>query len=148
MALRPEFQPLCGQIIHRDYVPSLHSDVSDLVAEEPRLHSLFTLASTPTSESESVLAVAPWISSLGSQRSTTTRASNTDRTRPYCTVCKGTGHTDCFCCHSRSCNHCKKTGHTERECFHLYPELLVQAQQRRKQQDFFPFEFPQWDLTL
>ena len=59
MALRPQFQPLCGQIIYRDSVLSLDFAVSDLVAEETRLHSLFTLASTPTSGSESVLAVEP-----------------------------------------------------------------------------------------
>ena len=30
MALRPEFQPLCGRIIHRDPIPSLDSAISDL----------------------------------------------------------------------------------------------------------------------
>ena len=44
IALRPEFQPLCGQIIHRDPFPSLDS-ASDLVAEETCLHSLSFLAS-------------------------------------------------------------------------------------------------------
>jgi len=32
IALRPEFQLLCGQIIHRDLVPSLDSAIFDLVA--------------------------------------------------------------------------------------------------------------------
>ena len=127
MSLRPEFQPLCGQIIHRDPIPSLDSTVYDLVTEETRLHSLSTIASTPTSGSESVLAVAPWSSSSGSQRSTTTKPFNTDRNRPYYIICKGTGHTDHFCQYSRSCNYCKKMGHTECECFHLHLELLVQA---------------------
>ena len=40
MALCPEFQPLCGQIIHGDPVPNLNSAVSDLVTEDKRLHSL------------------------------------------------------------------------------------------------------------
>jgi len=59
MAIRSEFQLLCGQIIHRDHIPSLDSAISDLVTEETLLHSLSTLTSTSTSESESVLAVAP-----------------------------------------------------------------------------------------
>ena len=57
MALRPELQPLCCQIIYKNLVPSLDSAISDLVAEDTRLHSLSTLASTLTSESETVLAV-------------------------------------------------------------------------------------------
>ena len=57
MALRLEFQP-CGQIIHRDHVPSLNSAISNLISEETRLHSLSSLASIPTSESETVDAVA------------------------------------------------------------------------------------------
>jgi len=35
--LRPEFQPLCGQIIHKDPIPSLDSAISDLI-EKTRLH--------------------------------------------------------------------------------------------------------------
>ena len=138
VALYLEFQPLYGQIIYRDHVPSLDSIVYDLVAEETRLHLFSTLASTPTSESEIVLAIAPWSSFSGGQHSTTTKASSTDRTRPYCTICKGTSYTDYFCHHSRSCNHYNKTGHTECECFHRHPELLVQAQQHRKQQKPLP----------
>ena len=82
MALRLEFQPLCGQIIHRDHVPSLDSAIFDLVAEKTRLHSFSTFPSTPTSGSESVLEVAPWSSSAGGQRNTAIRASNADHTRP------------------------------------------------------------------
>ena len=60
MALHPEFQPLYGQIIYRHPVPNLDSTIFDLVVEEEaHLHSLSTLASTPTSRSESVLAVVP-----------------------------------------------------------------------------------------
>ena len=136
IALHPEFQPLCGQIIHKDPVPSLDSAISDLVVEETRLHSLSIFASTPISGS------APWSSSSGGQCNTTTRASSTDRTRLYCTICNGTGHNNHFCRHSKSYNHCKKTGQTERECFHLHPELLVKAQQRRSIRDFFSFVFP------
>ena len=60
-SLRPEFQPLCGQIIHKDHVPCLDSVISNMVAEEAPLHSLFTLASTLTFKSEIVLAVTPWL---------------------------------------------------------------------------------------
>jgi len=112
MAFRPEFQPLCGEIIHRDPVPSLDSAISDLLAKETHLHSLSYLASTSTSGSETVLAVAPWFSSSGGPRTTTTTT-----TRLYCTICKRTGHTDCLCRHPRFCNHCKKTGHTEPRVF-------------------------------
>jgi len=73
MALRPELQPLCCQIIYKNLVPSLDSAISDLVAEDTRLHSLSTLASTLTSESETVLAVTSWSSSGGPCSNTTTR---------------------------------------------------------------------------
>ena len=132
MAFHPEFQPLCGQIIHRDPVHSLYCAISDLVIEETRLHSLFSLASTLTSESETVLAVTPWSSSSEGPRSMIT-------IKLYCTIYKRTGHTDRLCRHSRSCNHCKMTGHTRREYFNFYPKLLVQSQQRRKQQGLPPF---------
>jgi len=66
-------QPLCSQIIHRDHVPNLDFAISDLVAEEIRLHSLSTLASTPTCESETVLAVIPWSFSSRGPRSNTHR---------------------------------------------------------------------------
>ena len=82
MTFRPKFQPLCGQIIHRDHVTSLDSAIFDLVAEKTRLHSFSTFPSTPTSGSESVLEVAPWSSSAGGQRNTAIRASNADHTRP------------------------------------------------------------------
>ena len=49
MALRSEYQPIYGQIIHKNPIPSLGSAVSDLIAEEIRLHSLSTLTFTLTS---------------------------------------------------------------------------------------------------
>ena len=53
IALRQKFQPLYGQIIHRDHVPSLDSTISNLVVEENHLHSLSFLSFTLT------FAVAP-----------------------------------------------------------------------------------------
>ena len=96
------------------------------------MHLLSSLAFTPTFVSVTVLVVTPWSSSSsGCPRNNIT-------TRLYCTIYKRTGHIDHFYHHSRSCNHYKKTGHTERECFNLYPELIVQAQQWRKQQGLPP----------
>ena len=74
------------------------------------MHSLFTLAFTPTSRSETILAVAHWSSSSGGSHST-------NITRLYCTICKRTDLTNRLCRHSRSCNRCKKTGHIEPKCF-------------------------------
>ena len=96
------------------------------------MYSLSSLVSTPTSESETVLIVAPWSSSSGDPHCTTTT------TRLYCTIFKRTDHTGRLSCHFRSYNHCKKTGHTERECFSLHPVLLAQAHQRRKHQGLPP----------
>jgi len=55
MALHSEFSTLDGQLIHRDPIPSLNSDVSDLISEEARLQSI---ASRNTVPIESVLVVA------------------------------------------------------------------------------------------
>jgi len=123
VALRLEFQPLWGQIIHRDPVLSLDSTISNLVIEETHFHSLSTIASTSSSESEIVYV-------LYGPRTTTTIL--------YFTIYKRTGHTDYLYRHFRSCNHSKKIGHVERKFFILHPELLVQAQQQRKQQGLPP----------
>ncbi|XP_038688483.1 uncharacterized protein LOC119987641 [Tripterygium wilfordii] len=95
MALRPEFGPLVGQLIHRDPPPSLETAVAELVAEETRLRLLGGVKSTPAPSSFSgVLAAAPsGVSTAPSGRPT--------------------------------CPHCMRPGHTIDDCWKLHPERRV-----------------------
>ncbi|XP_038717252.1 uncharacterized protein LOC120010538 [Tripterygium wilfordii] len=98
MALRPEFGPLVGQLIHRDPPPSLETAVAELVAEETRLRLLGGVKSTPAPSSFSgVLAAAP---------SGVSTAPSPPSGRP-------------------TCPHCMRPGHTIDDCWKLHPERRV-----------------------
>ncbi|XP_038711577.1 uncharacterized protein LOC120005810 isoform X2 [Tripterygium wilfordii] len=95
MALRPEFGPLVGQLIHRDPPPSLETAVAELVVEETRLRLLGGVKSTPAPSSFSgVLAAAP------------SSVSTAPSGRP-------------------TCPHCMRPGHTIDDCWKLHPERRV-----------------------
>lgn len=47
MRLRPEFEPLREQLLHRDPVPRLDTALSELIAEETRLRTLATHRASP-----------------------------------------------------------------------------------------------------
>jgi len=91
----------------------------------------------------SVLTVAPWSSFAGSQRNTTTRASNTDRTRPYCTICKGTDHTNSFCHHSDLAITARRRATLSASVSIFIQSYYFKHDKGGSSRDFFPFVFSQ-----
>ena len=85
MALRSDFEGLTGLVLHRSPLPSIYSDVSELLAEETRLksHSEKGNNSNPNPS----MLVVPSKSSSNNQHRTSTRATFNE-----CSFCKHKGH--------------------------------------------------------
>jgi hypothetical protein len=87
MALRDDFEPIRGQLLHRSPLPTLDQAVCELVREETRLS---TLRSQHTPHTHPVLA-APSPQTKHSDRSV--RGPSKNRDNPFCRYCRRRGHT-------------------------------------------------------
>jgi hypothetical protein len=93
MALRDDFEPVRGQLLHRSPLPTLDQAVCELVREETRLS---TFRSQHTPYTHPVLA-APSPQTKHSDRSV--RGPSKNRDNHFCRYCRRRGHTIDKCWH-------------------------------------------------
>jgi hypothetical protein len=90
MALRDDFEPVRGQLLHRSPLPTLDQAVRELVRKETRLS---TLCSQHTPHTHSVLA-APWPQLKHFDKSDRSdRGSSKSHDNPFCRYFRRRGHT-------------------------------------------------------
>jgi hypothetical protein len=90
MALRDDFEPVRGQLLHRSPLPTLDQAVCELVQEETRLS---TLRSQHTPHTHSVLAAPSPQPEHSDKSDRSGRGHSKNRDNPFCRYCRRRGHT-------------------------------------------------------
>jgi len=90
MALRDDFEPVRGQLLHSSLLPTLDQVVCELVREETRLS---TLRSQHTPHTHSVLAAPSPQTEHSDKSDRSSRGPSKNRDNPFCRYCYRRGHT-------------------------------------------------------
>lgn len=90
MALRDDFEPVRGQLLHRSPLPTLDQAVCELVREETRLS---TLRSQHTPYTHSVLAAPSPLPKHSDKSYRSGRGHSKNLDNPFCRYCRHRGHT-------------------------------------------------------
>ena len=97
MRLQPAFEPIRGQIVNRDPVPSFDTVVALVIAEETRMRSSTTMSVVPLTATPGVVLAAHQPSLAPRFTSPSTRvppapSAPTDASSAFCRYCKKRGH--------------------------------------------------------
>jgi hypothetical protein len=95
MALRDDFEPVRGQLLHRSSLLTLGQAVCELVREETRLS---TLRSQHTPHTHSVLAAPSPQTEHSDKSDRSGRGPSKTHDNPFCRYCRRRGHTIDKCC--------------------------------------------------